>query len=380
MIAFVLVLLAALPAIVRAHLSAFAKGMYCQNGLSNNYIYGTAEPALPLFNMTRSQWWMHGKCINYPPPEGEFLDLPAGGSTTVEIAHNKAFTTMNYDKIGNKTSNWADGLPHPELESSKVANRVTGPCVHVPNIHTVSQVTAAGTAFAIAYKSDIHQVKLEDLTVFTVRYHTPWKRFTSYDIPKQMPACPKGGCICAWGWIPNGCGIANMYMVPFRCRVTNASPNAPKLAKAVVPKFCEDDASKCVKGAKQFMVWNQREGNNINVDRSRVQKDGMHRFAGYNMKMGFKNGAQNDIFVPGSSNNATTSKPVTSNPQPSKTVTVTASPHAATVTKYATKTVTHTVTQVVETQFLHASAAEHYIDDPEAGAKLGISCRRVREL
>jgi len=93
MAALVLFLLVALPVVVRAHLAAFATGMYCQNvfqvpldaaehcadsdfqGLQHDYIYGTAEPALPLWNMPRSQWWMHGQCINYPPPAGEFLDL-----------------------------------------------------------------------------------------------------------------------------------------------------------------------------------------------------------------------------------------------------------------------------------------------------------------
>ena len=79
---------------------------------------------------------------------------------------------MNLDKIGNKTSNWADGEIHPELEIASTASRLIGPCVRQPNIHTVSEVTASGTAFAIAYKSDIRQVQLEDLTVFTVRYQS----------------------------------------------------------------------------------------------------------------------------------------------------------------------------------------------------------------
>jgi len=155
------------------------------------------------------------------------------------------------------------------------------------------------------------------------------------------------------------------------------------------------DESKCVKGAKQFMVWNQREGNNLKIDRNRVQKDGMHRFAGecswrvchstgtdtessgYNMKMGFKNGAQNDIFELGSSAYSTTASTLQSesaqDETPTQTLeppeespyeadapsaTGTASPHVQTITQVATKTVVQTITasvtvthtQVVETQ------------------------------
>jgi hypothetical protein len=37
------------------------------------------------------------------------------------------------------------------------------------------------------------------LVVFTVRYHTPWQRVTTYDVPRDLPPCPAGGCTCAWG-------------------------------------------------------------------------------------------------------------------------------------------------------------------------------------
>ena len=70
-------------------------------------------------------------------------------------------------------------------------------CISSPNLHTQNQSNAAGTAFAIAYKSDIHSVTLDDLVVFTVAPNTPYKVTTSYDVPADMPACPDGGCICA---------------------------------------------------------------------------------------------------------------------------------------------------------------------------------------
>ena len=47
-----------------------------------------------------------------PPPPGVFLELPAGGQFTVELANNQAFTTLSYG--GSKVSDWPDGSRHPE--------------------------------------------------------------------------------------------------------------------------------------------------------------------------------------------------------------------------------------------------------------------------
>jgi len=110
-----------------------------------------------------------------------------------------------------------------------------------------------------------------------------------------MPECPPGGCICAGLWIPNHCGQPNEFMVGYNCKVTNVKPTARALAPAKTPVFCEDDPSTCVKGAKGMIVFNQREGNNIDIDG--YQKDGLFKSPGYNQKTGFADGAQNDIFV-----------------------------------------------------------------------------------
>src|SRR5882757_275043 len=108
-----------------------------------------------------------------------------------------------------------------------------------------------------------------------------------------MPECPPGGCICAALWIPNGCGEANEYMIGYNCHVTNVKTTARQLAPAKTPVWCEDDPSKCVKGAKGMIVFNQLEGNNIDIDG--IQKDEGWKSPGYNQKTGFSNGPQNDI-------------------------------------------------------------------------------------
>ncbi len=108
------------------------------------------------------------KCDQFPPDDGDFLELPAGGSFTVEIANNRAFTTLSYD--GTKTSEWPDGGNHPEDWHGPPPNgclndnrEETG-----GEFHTHNYSTTAGTAFAISYNSDISQVTLDNLVVFTV--------------------------------------------------------------------------------------------------------------------------------------------------------------------------------------------------------------------
>ena len=76
-------------------------------------------------------------------------------------------------------------------------------------------------------------------------------------------------------------------MQGFKCKVTGATSTRP-IARAVPPEYCANNASQCVKGAKQMIVWHQAEANNVNPP-NRVSP-------GYNLAWGWRNGAQNDIF------------------------------------------------------------------------------------
>ncbi|KDQ08703.1 hypothetical protein BOTBODRAFT_559986 [Botryobasidium botryosum FD-172 SS1] len=272
--------------LAQAHVTAFHKAMYCLNGTSGKNDENNDAPVAPLYNLSKNDWWFHhvNGCDKLPPAAGDFLDLPAGGNFTVELATNRAFTTLSYR--GQHTSAWPDGGHYPENYSGS-------PCITQPNMHTKNQKDAAGTAFAISYTSDLSKVTPENLVVFTVRYNTPWKRVVYYDVPPEMPACPPGGCICAWGWIPNGCGETNFYMGGYRCRVTNAK-NTTSVAAAKPPVWCEGKPGSCMQGAKQMIFWNAQSGNNVVL--SGYQADGQPKIPGYNMKMGFRDGAQRDIF------------------------------------------------------------------------------------
>ncbi|KAG6816493.1 hypothetical protein H0H87_005574 [Tephrocybe sp. NHM501043] len=216
---------------------------------------------------------------------------PAGKDFTVEIAANRATTSLSYN--GQYASDWVDGQAHADA---------------------FNETMAAGTAFAISYQSDLSKVTADNLVVFSVRYHTPWKRLATYSVPAALPACPPGGCICAWGWVPNGCGEPNMYHQGFKCMVTGATATNP-VAVAKPPVWCEDDASKCTKGAKQMIYWNQLDGNNIQV--SGKDLSGQPRSPAYNQKLGFADGAQNDIFAAPSQGGGNSNSPPADSPSPS---------------------------------------------------------------
>jgi hypothetical protein len=282
-------LIALLPFIqtglVNAHVAAWAEGMYCLNGTQAGFDdKNNNAPVAPLYQLSKADWWMQGKtkCINFPPPAGSFLKLPANGEFKMELATNRAFTTFGWG--GTSLTKFAGPLKVPEDQFGKDGN-----CITDPNIHTQSESRAAGTVFAIAYKSDPMAVTPEDLTVFSVLPHSVWYREVKYQVP-NLPACPSGGCICAWGWIPDGCGEPNMYMQPFKCTVTGASSSARPVAKAKAPVYCEGNANGCTKGAKQMIFYNQKEGNN-------VQYDSAKGVPFYGEKMGFKSGRQTDIFA-----------------------------------------------------------------------------------
>ncbi|KAH8821320.1 hypothetical protein F5884DRAFT_840582 [Xylogone sp. PMI_703] len=282
------VTLLALAASSQAHVFGWAKGMYCKGGNNPSVDDQNTNLAVnPLWQLSKQDFWFqHDRgCDVVPPPAGEFLELPAGGQVQIELAHNRAQTTLSYN--GANAGEWPDGKPHPEDWNGNAAGGEG--CIQDDGaMHTSNQSTAAGTALAISYNSNIKDVTLENLVVFSVLPNTPWKRIARYDVPAGLPPCPADGCTCAWLWVPNGCGEPNMYMGGYKCKVTG-STSTKKVGTAKPPTYCANDASKCQKGPKQMIVWNQLEANNVNVPAGGSP--------GYNQKNGWAPGAQNDIFV-----------------------------------------------------------------------------------
>ncbi|KAJ7630228.1 hypothetical protein FB45DRAFT_914911 [Roridomyces roridus] len=276
-----------LSSLVSAHIGAWHHGMYCLNGTTpgKDDSDGT-DIVQPLWNLTKDDWWFHhdNGCDEFPPDDGDFLEIPANGQFTVELSVNRAFTTLSYG--GSRIGLYPDGQNYPDGLGGQN-------CITQLNIHTQNQSMAAGTAFAISYQSDLSQVTPENLVVFSTLYHTPWERLATYSVP-DLPACPEGGCHCAWGWVPNGCGEPNMYMQGFRCMVTGQT-GSRALAPAVPPTWCQDDPGNCTTGAKQMIYWNQLDGNNILVEG--WDDSGEPRSPAYNGVCGWEEGAQTDIFL-----------------------------------------------------------------------------------
>ncbi|KAK1488193.1 hypothetical protein CTAM01_11416 [Colletotrichum tamarilloi] len=176
-----------------------------------------------------------------------FLNLLARGKFTVDLGANRGCTSLSYG--GKTATQWPDCIEHPEDWHAPVPGKclVDNPDGKGGAMHTQNYTTTAGTAFAISYQSDIRKVTMENLVVFSV---------------------------------------VEQYMQNFKCNVTNAV-STKRLGIAKPPVACRDDSKKCVAGPKQLIAWNQAEGNN-------VQDVGYS--PGYNARMGFKPGAQNDIF------------------------------------------------------------------------------------
>ncbi|KAM0244352.1 hypothetical protein ACHAP5_006368 [Fusarium lateritium] len=157
--------------VAKAHVGAFTTGMYCRGGSDPNIDDPNTNLVVnPLWDLPQEKWWMQADrgCHEVPPAEGDFLELPAGGEFTVELAINRAFTSLSHD--GKHVSDWPDGLVHPEDwsspdETSCLEDNKDG---KGGALHTSNQTSAAGTAWAISYQSDIRNVTMDNLAVFTV--------------------------------------------------------------------------------------------------------------------------------------------------------------------------------------------------------------------
>ncbi|KAF8426953.1 hypothetical protein EV426DRAFT_686441 [Tirmania nivea] len=159
----------------------------------------------------------------------------------------------------------------------------------------------AGSALAIAYKSNAADVTPDDFVVFSVAHDSPARQLQAYPVPAGLPPCPNNKCICAWFWIHDSRGGDDeMYMTGFQCNVTGATDSGRQIGKPKAPQRCDGDGwdnavkaqkGKCIVGAKGPMYWKNKEHMNMVEPR--------HWAPTYSDKYGYKDGAQNDIFEDG---------------------------------------------------------------------------------
>lgn len=282
----VVAVLSTLVHLADAHLGAWTDGMFCPENAHVPVMKdssGASRFIDPLFRMEQRDWWFqHGRGCDVAMPRGELL-VPANGEFTANISDVRQGAVAGAMAAGRNS----------EAEFERSAEG----CIYSPNMHTKSKAVAAGTAFAIAYVSSIADVTPENLVVFSVAPNTPWERLARYNVP-DLAACPDDGCICAWGWVPDGCGQQNTYMQGHKCRVTNvrASGKKPGRAKAPGPN---------VTGPKQMIFAFQKSGNNV------ADRTPSNQVPTYSARMGYMSGAQTDIFD-GSASTPAASRPPSS--------------------------------------------------------------------
>lgn len=177
---------------VDAHVAMWNPGMYCMygpNGQGPAKNTHNAAPVAPVYQESQEDWWFqHDRgCDKSPPPAGQFLELPAGGKAMVELTTNIDFT-----QFADNPQNWTYTAGNSMPDTPGVCNP-TG-----VNIHCDTFANAAGTALAISYVSEIDQVTMENLVVFSVEANSPWMHWAIYEVPVHLPPCPPGGCICVW--------------------------------------------------------------------------------------------------------------------------------------------------------------------------------------
>ncbi|KAI5779968.1 hypothetical protein DFH27DRAFT_596714 [Peziza echinospora] len=294
--------------LTNAHLSIWNKAMFGLDPTQKN----TDNASQPLVGRNFDGWWFHGN-IDNPPVPGTFepVALPAaGGSIDLEISSNKGQTSLGF------------GLqPNPRVAPEPWTNGNSW-----GNMHAPKRTDVAGSALAIAYKSNPKEVKPEDFVVFSVVYDSPARQLQAFPVPAGLQACPNNVCICSWFWIHESIGGGDeMYMTPFYCTVTGAKAGSGKpLGKPIASRRCDGDGwndeikaqkGKCVVGAKSPMYWK-------NLEKMNMFEPG-HWAPTYSKKYGFADGAQLDIFEDGRIAGTTPASPQPPSPPAAVTVTAT---------------------------------------------------------
>ncbi|KAG8884257.1 hypothetical protein FRB97_004762 [Tulasnella sp. 331] len=263
--------------------------MYGFNVTAQTFPYDN-RPMTPLMNLPFEKWWFHG-FLDYPPNDGDVFEFAAGGSAMMEVACNKGLTSYWASSEGSTDIRQADGYPCPGPGQGYAAG------LSQSSLHTTSYADVAGTGIAIVDKMDPKTIVPSDFAVFTTNRTSPWVTETYYQVPVAMPACTGDYCHCAWFWIHNDdSGSEQNYMTAFRCKITNVSSQAKKIAAAQVPRFCPNDPSNCTTTAMQPFYWYQAEQNNM--------PEGTYDPPMYQQKYGFNDGPQEYIFETSSGNTA----------------------------------------------------------------------------
>jgi hypothetical protein len=236
-----------------------------------------------------SDWWMHGQVDCQINATGSFA-LPANGRTEIVMSSTVNQVPPPYSDVG---SGYAPSDPDYILTSDEWGTESNDPGNSLQghhNIHAYTRNDTSGCALAISYKSNATDVQPRDFVIFSIIRDCPKRQRELIDVP-NLPACPDDNCICAWLWIPKNSGTKNSFFTPFVCHVTDYLMDASPIdfTYAIPPRRCLDPIL-CNFGPRNPMYW-LGLGEQINMPEDTSQPP--H----YSIRYGFRDGAQNDIFV-----------------------------------------------------------------------------------
>ncbi|KIO31600.1 hypothetical protein M407DRAFT_67766 [Tulasnella calospora MUT 4182] len=316
--------LSLLPLGALAHLRIAHPSMYGFNVSYHTFDYDN-RPEVPLQYMSFQQWWFHNH-IQYPPHDGDVFEFPAGGSATIEIGCNKGWTS--YFASDDGRTDLRDG-----------SGKACGGSAPDSAVHAASFSDVTGCGIGIVDKANVNDIKPEDFAIFSANHTCPWFTCNVFHVPADMPACSEGVCHCAWFWIhsPNS-GGEQMFMNAFKCKITNTKPTAKKIGKPQLARRCghdpvlnrNGDPKNCTVGPQQPLYWLQNERNNM--------FEGYYDPPFYNGLYGYKNGAQDNIFVDAQGNSEGSSGSTTTTTKPAAQATTTTKAATTTTAKSTTTT------------------------------------------
>ena len=152
-----------------------------------------------------------------------------------------------------------------------------------------------GCALAIAFKPTAGDTRPEDFTVMSINPTCVRQRETAFEIPANLPACPEGGCTCAWFWQGKN-SLDEMYMTGFRCDVKGGAVTSDYPVPAPPTK----DSPKT--GPTQPVYW-ANQGSNLDFTPNFETKPM------YNEAWGWTPGAQTGAFGAGGATPVTPAEP-----------------------------------------------------------------------
>ncbi|KAL8276115.1 hypothetical protein RQP46_011497 [Phenoliferia psychrophenolica] len=287
---------AAFVGLVKGHMSPFMKSMYGIGGSRNgqDWLYSAGDPVSPIGPDVPKQddWWFRGPAYRaLAPPAGAVTEIPAGGKVTMDITCHVAFSGVG----------WSTTTPGSKLDACP--SGTAGP-YHSGDAssYAVEDSLLSGCALGIADVDDISKVTMDNLAIFSVVEKCVKQRLTDFQVPAMMPKCTGAKCICAWFWLANS-GQANFYMTAFDCSVTNANPAATKIGPLSDATWCKpgDASCKLTTGAKRPMYAYNTPTNVVLPGAPYVFNDDR---PGYHASWSWKEGAQNDIFLPAGGDSA----------------------------------------------------------------------------